>query len=202
MRRLVAAGLTLAMALPATAAQQPSTHSGKSSAKSAGGSHLDGQVLGQDGKPISGAVVSVRSLDGDASWQSRPSDRRGRFRLEGLPYGWDDLVVTTAKGEFLGDQAINLPPGSRVALNFTLLDTADKPASWWTERRVEPPSGVLAEKVAGMAQSSQRLTGVEYWKSPAGIAILATVSVVALGLIAAGGGKYKAPTTPTVPTTP
>jgi hypothetical protein len=44
-----------------------------------------------------------------------------------------------------------------------------------------------------MAQSSQRITGVEYWKTPAGIAILASVGVVALGVIAAGGRNYTAP---------
>ena len=149
--------------------------------------------MGPNGKPLRGAVVTARSLNGDASWSSLPSDSRGRFRLPPLPYGWADLVVTTEKGEFLGDQAINLPPGTKVIVNFNLLETADKPASWWTDRRVEPPAGLLIGQLAGMAQSSQKLTGVEYWKSPAGIAILASVGVVALAVIAAGGGKYRAP---------
>jgi hypothetical protein len=48
-------------------------------------------------------------------------------------------------------------------------------------------------EVAGMAQSSQKLTGVEYWKSPAGIAILVSVGVVALAAIASGGGTYQSP---------
>jgi len=161
--------------------------------KSTGGSRIEGRVVGPDGKPVRGAVVAVRSLNGDASWSSLPSDARGRFRVQALPYGWADLVVTTEKGDFLGDQAINLPPGTKVIVNFNLLETADKPTSWWTDRRVEPPAGLTLDQAAGMAQSSQRLIGVEYWKSPAGIAILASVGVVALGLIAAGGGKYKAP---------
>lgn len=113
--------------------------------------------------------------------------------MKALPYGWADLVVTTEQGDFLGDQAINLPPGTKVIVNFNLLETADKPASWWTDRRVEPPAGLTLDQAAGMALSSQKLIGVEYWKSPAGIAILVSVGVVALGLIAAGGGKYKAP---------
>ena len=192
-RQVLAAVLALLVAAPALAAPKTGAHKSK---PSTAGSRLEGRVLGQDGKPVKGAVVTVRSLDEAKSWPSLPSDRRGQFRVSSLPYGWADLVVTTAGGEFLGDQAINLPPGTKVVVNFSLLETADKPASWWTDRRVEVPSGVDLTQVAGMAQSSQRLTGVEYWKSPGGIAILASVTVVALGLIAAGGGKYKAPSRP------
>jgi hypothetical protein len=194
MQRIVAAILVAALALPAFASgTQNSSSNSSNNQKSAGGSRLDGQVLGSDGKPIRGAVVVVRALEGDKSWASEPSDRRGRFYLQGLPYGWADLIVTTEKGDFLGDQAVNLPPGSRVVVNFNLLETADKPASWWTDRRVEPPTGISVTDVAGMAQGSQKLTGVEYWKSPAGIAILVSVAAVALVAIASGGGTYKAP---------
>ena len=182
--------LTAAMAFPAAAR----TH--KDKPKAVAGSELEGKVLRPDLKPIPGAIVAVRLLDGETPYASLPTDKRGRFRLSGLPYGWADLVVRTDKGDFLGDQAINLPPGTKVIVNFNLLETADKPASWWTDRRVEPPGKVSLEQVAGMAQSSQKLTGVEYWKSPAGIAIIAGIGVVALGLIAAGGSAYKAPSNP------
>jgi hypothetical protein len=192
LRRVVAAALAATLALPAAAAPRAHAPADKKP-KSVGGSKLEGRVLRPDGKPIQGAVVAVHPLDGATSNASLPSDSRGRFRLSTLPYGWADLVVTTDKGDFLGDQAINLPPGTKVIINFNLLDTADKPAAWWTDRRVEPPAGVALDQVAGMAQSSQKLTGVEYWKSPAGIAIIASIGVVALGLIAAGGGTYKPP---------
>jgi len=188
--------LALTLALPALATSGSAAENDKKKSKSPPGSQLEGRVVGPGGKPVRDAVVSVRSLDGEITWSSLPSDKKGQFRLRGLPYGWADLVVTTPQGKFLGDQAINLPPGTKVVVKFDLLETADKPASWWTDRRVEVPAGVDLAQVAGMAQSSQRLTGVEYWKSPAGIAILASVTVVALGLIAVGGGKYKAPGTP------
>jgi hypothetical protein len=194
-RRFLAALLTTLLVIPSFAASGTKSKPSKTS-KSAGGSALEGKILGPGGKPVRGAIVTVRSLDGDVSSSSLPSDSRGRFRVNAIPYGWDDLLVTTEKGEFLGDQAINLPPGTKVIVNFNLLETADKPASWWTDRRVEPPNGLTLDQMAGMAQSSQRLTGVEYWKSPAGIAILAGIGVVALGLVAAGGGKYRAPSTP------
>lgn len=191
-QRFVAGVMIATLALPALAAP-PSNSNNSNKQKSDGGSRLDGQVLGPDGKPVKGAVVAVRSLEGGAKWMSTPSDRRGRFYLQGLPYGWADLIVTTEKGDFLGDQAVNLPPGRRVVVNFNLLETADKPASWWTDRRVEPPAGISVAEVAGMAQGSQKLIGVEYWKSPAGIAILVSVAVVALAVIASGGGDYNTP---------
>jgi hypothetical protein len=184
--------LTVVLSVPSLAATSSSSNPAKKQ-KSAGGSRLEGQVLGPDGKPVRGAVVTVRGLEGETSWVSQPSDRRGRYYLQGLTYGWADLMVSTDKGEFLGDQAINLPPGRRVVVSFNLLETADKPASWWTDRRVEPPAGLNVTDVAGMAQGSQKLTGVEYWKSPAGLAILVGVGVIALAAIAAGGGNYHAP---------
>ncbi len=188
-RRAFAGALMAALALPVGAAPP----SKSKQAKARAGSRIEGRIVGTDGKPVPGAVVSVRSLEGTATWTSPPSDAKGRFELSALPYGWADLVVSTAEGEFLGDQAINLPPGTKVVVNFTLLETRDKPASWWADRRVEPQSGVTLDQVAGMAQSSQRLTGVEYWKTPAGIAILAGTGVVVLAVIAAGGKDYTAP---------
>lgn len=189
MRRTLAAALVAVLAVPIAAAPPAKSKREKAPA----GSRIEGRITNTDEKPVSGAVVSVRSLDGDATWSSPPSDAKGRFELSGLPYGWADLVVSTSQGEFLGDQAVNLPPGTKVVLNFTLLETADKPASWWADRRVEAPHGLALDQVAGMAQSSQRLTGVEYWKTPAGIAILASAGVVVLAVIAAGGRNYTAP---------
>jgi len=190
MQRILAAVLITALASPAFAAASSSR---KNKQKVPAGSRLEGQVFGPDGKPYRGATVSVRSLEGGKSWVSLPTNSRGSFSIQGLPFGWDDLVVTTDKGDFLGDQPVNFPPGSRVVVRFNLLETADKPASWWTDRRVEPPAGIDVAEVAGMAQSSQKLTGVEYWKSPAGIAILVSVGVVALAAIASGGRSYKSP---------
>ena len=130
------------LAVPGMSATASTAKSEKKRSNSQAGSQLEGRVVGPDGKPMRDAVVTVRSLDGVTTSSSLPSDRRGQFHLRGLQYGWADLVVTTPQGEFLGDQAINLPPGTRVVVKFDLLETADKPASWWTDRRVEVPSGV------------------------------------------------------------
>lgn len=192
MQRVLAVALVATLALPALAASTSSANF-KNKQNSGGGSRLEGKVYGPDGKPVKGATVTVRALEGDKTWVSLPTSSRGAFYLQGLPYGWNDLIVTTEKGDFLGDQAINLPPGSKVVVNFNLLETADKPASWWTDRRVELPSGITVAEVSGMAQSSQKLIGVEYWKSPAGIAILVSVGVVALVAIASGGGTNRSP---------
>jgi len=124
---------------------------------------------------------------------SQPTDRRGRFSLTGLPYGWAEVLIAATQGGFVGDQAINLPPGAKVAVKLTLVSLADRPDSWWAERHIEPPAGLTEAQVAGLAQSSQKLTGVEYWKSPAGIAILISATVVALAVIAGGGRGYTAP---------
>jgi hypothetical protein len=166
----------------------------KSEPKPAPGSRLDGQIHMSDGKtPAKGVIVEVRPLGGGGPFRSQPTDGKGRFSLRGLPYGWSEVLVAATQGGFLGDQAINLPPGSKVKVNLTLITLADRPESWWAERHLEPPAGLSEAQVAGLAQSSQKLTGVEYWKSPAGIAILVGATVVALGVIASGGRGYTAP---------
>jgi hypothetical protein len=187
--RFLATALTAALLGPACAGtiKQPKK------ASPPAGSTLTGKIVGDNGKPIRGATVIVKSLDTDATWSSLPSDRGGRFNLAGLHFGWAEVTVKTDLGLFLGDVALNLPPGKNVAVNFSLLETRDKPESWWVDRRVEPPKGDTAAEVAGMVQSSQKLTGVEYWKSPAGIAIIIGVGVIALAAIAAGGSSYRQP---------
>lgn len=186
--RLLAVAVTAALlSVPAAAAKT-------SEPKPPKGSRLVGQVRTADGKSAAkGVVVEVRPLSGGQAHRSAPTDRRGRFELERLPYGWAEVVVVSDQGGFLGDQAINLPPGAKVELRLTLLPRADRPDSWWTERHLEPPADLANDQVAGFAQSSQKLTGVEYWKSPTGIAILIAAGVAALAVIASGGSSYTAP---------
>ena len=62
------------------------------------GSSINGKIVGDDGKPIRGATVTVKSLDGEMSWISKPSDKGGRFNLRGMHFGWAELVVTTDRG--------------------------------------------------------------------------------------------------------
>ena len=190
LRRVLAVLLTAALAVPAGAA---SKNKAPKAPKPPDASRIEGRILGGDGKPVPDAIVTVHSLDGDKTWSSEPTDRKGRFRIERIDYGWADILIKTAAGEFLGDQALTFPPGKRIEATFTLVPTADKPESWWADRRIERPAGVEIAELGGLAQSSQKLTGVEYWKSPAGIAILASSAVLALALIAAGGRGYTAP---------
>ena len=184
----------VAVAVTAALLTGPAAAAKKSEPKAPKGSRLVGQVRMADGKTAaSGVVVEVRPLSGGESHRSAPTDKRGRFTLEKLPYGWAEVVVVSDQGGFLGDQAINLPPGSKVELRLTLLPRGDRPESWWTERHLEPPADLAGDQMAGLAQSSQKLTGVEYWKSPTGITILIAAGVVALAVIASGGSDYTAP---------
>ena len=192
-RALFAVTLSAGMAFPAIgaeagASEPPSSkphHAKKKTAPPR--STLEGRIFAADGKTgVRGATLELRPLDGSATGTSAPTDSRGRFRIKGLEYGWAEIVVHTSDGQFLGDQAINLPPGRKISATFSVLQTADRPESWWKDRNVEPPPD-LASSLSGMAAAQQRLTGVEYWKSPKGIAILIAGGILALGLVAAGG---------------
>src|SRR5262245_31011671 len=77
-QRVVAAVLAALLLLPASAAPSSTSKSG-AKPKSPGGSRLEGRIEGPDGKPVRGAVVVVRALEGEKSWASEPSDRGGKF---------------------------------------------------------------------------------------------------------------------------
>lgn len=185
--RVLAVVLSASLVVPtAVAGGKPKTP------KPAPGSRITGRIVASDGKtPVRGATIEVRPMNGGAPVRSKPVDSKGRYSLSGLPFGWAEIVVVTDGGVFLGDQAVNLPPGKTVEIGFSLLSHSERPESWWAERKIETPPGLAGTTVAGLADGSQRLTGIDYWKSPGGIAIMAAIGVVAIGLIAAGGGSYK-----------
>lgn len=59
-----------------------------------GGGTLTGTVLGQAGKPIDGAAVTVKDAGGAASG-SAVTDAQGRFSVSGLAAGTYSVVATS-----------------------------------------------------------------------------------------------------------
>jgi len=148
-----------------------------------GTSALGGKVVSADGKaPVEGATVLAYHLSSEALFSSAPTNAKGDYTINGLPYGYFDLAVDTPDGLFVGNQVLNVAPSARAAANFTLTPTPEGQAG----PRDYPGSD---ETPTGLASVTEKLTGRAFWRSPRGVAILAGAGAVALLALAGGGGS-------------
>lgn len=158
-------------------------------------SRIEGRIVRADGKtPAQGAVVRAFHLDTGKTYSSQPAGRRGEFEISGLPYGYLDLTVETPEGVYLGNIVVNVPPGGSVAVRLTLTTDSRGPEQRWAEPA--PPGGV-ENHAAGVAEVRTRPRGREYWKSPAGLAIIGgSASAILLAIAASGDDEEASPSTP------
>ncbi len=156
-------------------------------------SRIEGKVLRSNGNtPMAGAIVSAFHLDTGKVYTSKPSDPSGEFEVEGLPYGYVDLSVETPEGVFVGNVVVNVPPGGSVGLRFSLTPYSERPGEL-PDDRSRDAAAAPGKAVAGVAEIRTRPRGREFWKSPAGIAVIGgSGGAVLLGIAAGGGGKQAA----------
>ena len=145
-----------------------------------GTSKIRGKIVSADGGPaIRGSRVLAFHLSSARLYASEPV-RGGGFEIPDLPYGYYDLAVETTEGLFASTRAINLAPSGVAAIVLTIMPYGPATAGL---ARTFPGSDVEA---SGMAEVRQKLRGREFWKSPAGVAILAGAGGAALLFLAAG----------------
>jgi len=145
-------------------------------------SQIAGTIRSADGKPVPGVRVMVYHLSTEQLFTSEPTNNGGGFSVQDLPYGYFDVAVETPEGVYVADQVVNLPPSGKVSATLQLAPYADTGA--------EPPrefSGTDLESV-GWARVKEKARGKAFWKSTAGIAILAGVGGIALLALALSGG--------------
>jgi tetratricopeptide (TPR) repeat protein len=76
---------------------------------------LQGTAKGEDGKPLSGAIVQIERTDQKGSYKVK-SNKRGQFLHAGLPYGVYDITLT------LNDEPAETVTGVRVRGGTTPID--------------------------------------------------------------------------------
>ena len=154
---------------------------------SSGQSMIRGTVTESDGKtPVEGAVVHAYHLSSEATFASDPTGPKGKYEITKLPYGYFDLAIETVDGLFVANQVANVPPAGRAVLSFSIAAFAGATADDEESRRRFP--GVEPES-SGVANVQQKLTGREFWRSPKGVAVLASGGGAILLALAAGGGS-------------
>ena len=86
-------GLTVAATIAAGGLSGPLVEAARAAEDDSGSGRLAGQVLGADGAPLAGAIVTVTSPELDAGDTSLTTDEAGRFALGELRPGLYDVAV-------------------------------------------------------------------------------------------------------------
>jgi hypothetical protein len=182
-RKLLVIALLIALAAPVVAATP--APQGKSS--------LDGRVLASDGKtPVAGATVRACYLEGGTSAAGSPSNAKGAFRLEGLNFGFADLTIETADGLFVVNQVLQFLPDDRLTADFVLTKYAERPAEWWSARDKRTVPCAAGEPIGSADMRAGRSAG-QFFKSPAGIAVIAGAAGLLVLLAVSGGDDDESP---------
>ena len=132
-------------------------------------SKVSGQVVDADGKPMSGATVSVGETtadDGENYNTTVPSryevDEQGRFIIEGIPKGWATVWPYQAGYIQRGKRHNTLVPASDIILTLERAGEIDVEVSFenLTKRGDERPKGyiVMIEQAPGF-ETEQRWGG-------------------------------------------
>jgi hypothetical protein len=181
LRRTTIIPVFLAMLLavpPATFAQD---------GDSATGSEIAGKVELGEGGGLAGATVLAYHLSSEEVFTSTVTNTKGQYQILDLPYGYFDIAVETEEGLYLATQVVNVSPSGKTVLTLVLAKyTADDAA----DARTFPGSD--AEPI-GLASIEEKAGGAAFWKSPAGIGIIAGGGALLLLLIASGGDSDDTP---------
>jgi len=156
------------------------------------GSMMTGRLLADDGTPLVGATMHIYHLASEQVFTSAPTDAKGEYNITGLPYGYFDLAVETADGDFyVGNQVVSLEPSGKASLTLTI----GAFASAGEQGRAFPGTETVP---IGLASVREKQTGAAgFWKSPKGYAVIGVTALAAILLIGSSGSSDSAsPSTP------
>ena len=148
------------------------------------------EVRGQGGSP-EGTVLTAYHIDTKQVFRSEPAKEKGTVSIDGIPYGYFDLAVEMNGELYVASQVVVVPPSGKVVIRLTLEPYEDDGSG--TARGFQGSDS----PVEGVARLSQKSVGKEFWRGPAGIAIITGISGAALLAIASGSDP--APISPFVP---
>lgn len=180
----VALGLVVGPSAPPARAQDAPRDAEPEAEVAAPSGRISGRVLRGPGvdAEVRGSRVLAYHVEGQREYASEPVGRDGKFVLEDLPRGYFDLAVETPAGLYVAAQVVHLPPSGKVRLEFTL---APYPGGEPIPDR-ERYAG-RDDEGAGLAEIARKVRGRDFWRSPAGIAILAgTGGAAVLGVALSG----------------
>ncbi|MGA7239264.1 MAG: tetratricopeptide repeat protein [Bryobacteraceae bacterium] len=111
---------------------------------------IEGVVKGEDGKPLQGAIIKIHRTDIKGEYATKPTDKKGHYIYNGLPYGKYDLTVWAGDKQLDELKGVQTRPGDLQQLNFDL--KANK-----TPNAADANKQALAQKAMETGQISEDL---------------------------------------------
>jgi carboxypeptidase family protein len=153
-------------------------------------SKLSGHVANSAGVATTGATVLAYHLSSEQLFRSTPTDAKGQFTFDAVPYGYFDLAVLSSEGLYVADTVVNVPPAGKTSVSLALTPGAPAETLRTFPGTEQQPVGIAAVN---------RKSGKGFWSSAGGIAIIAGGGAVALALLAGGGNGSESPASPSAP---
>lgn len=147
------------------------------------------QIRGEGGSP-EGTILNAYHIDTQQVFRSEPARNKGAVTIEGIPYGYFDLAVEMDGKLYVASQVVIVPPSGKVVISLVLEPYEDDGTAVRSFQGSDAP-------VEGVARLSRKAVGKEFWRGPAGIAIITGIS--GAGLLAIASGSDPAPISPVVP---
>lgn len=138
----------------------------------AGTSSLVVRVFDDRNKPLRGVSLLAQHLSTAEVFRCPGTNRKGRCKLSGLPYGYFEIAISAPEGVFIAERAVNLPPAGVVELSLAAGRFAPT-----EEPRTFPGTEVAS---TGTLALTKHLRGRDFWRSPKGVAVLTALGGVAL----------------------
>jgi tetratricopeptide (TPR) repeat protein len=111
---------------------------------------IEGIIKGEDGKPLQGAIVKIHRTDIKGEYATKPTDKKGHYIYNGLPYGKYELLVFVGDKQVDELKGVQTRPGDLQVLNFDL--KAEK-----TPTAADANKQALAQKAMETGQISDDL---------------------------------------------
>lgn len=111
---------------------------------------IEGVVKGEDGKPLQGAVIKIHRTDIKGEYATKPTDKKGHYIYNGLPYGKYDLSVWVSDKQVDELKGVQTRPGDLQQLDFDLAKNK-------TAAAADSNKQALAQKAMESGQISDEL---------------------------------------------
>ena len=159
---------------PAVAVDEPETDA-------AGTGRIEAKIQYR-GKGVSpeGTVLNAYHIDTKQLFRSEPAQQKGTVVIDRIPHGYFDLAVEIDGELYVTSQVVVGPPSGKVVIRLILEPYQDD------ENRTARTFLGSDSPVEGIARLSRKSVGKEFWRGPAGIAIITGISGAALLAIASG----------------
>src|SRR5262249_54486346 len=105
---------------------------------------IEGDVKGEDGKPIDKAQIKIVRTDIKGNYETK-TNKKGHYLYMGLPMGTYDVQVLVDGKMRDGQKGVRTKPGDPIPVNFDLKDTQDDAATQQAQMQKAMETGQLSD---------------------------------------------------------